>query len=260
MVAEVAGVKLDRFTDPIHAVLSDFSETSDGRVVFDTDQAARLELTGDDKGYSASSTSNVLYEGKPAGKLHVLAFAPFDATGNETTYKIGEIKAGYYYGDTKFLPRSKETTEAELNLSIAVAPKDEPNKDPVMYAGNLSLLGFSQTEELRTIATLGQGNIEFLGNAWEDGPGHPIATYTVGYSAENSEGQLVYDREGRRFGDPHAVYNPWKQMIQVCGFLAVDRSKASDLMNMLSSLEPVVPVINDSSLARAENPSKLTAK
>lgn len=229
-----AELGLERFVEPIRTALSQYAEISEGRVAFDGDQAALLEPTQPEKPYSARSVSEVSFDGETISNLYVLAFAPLDGTGDDTSFKLGEVNMGFYEGEIKFLPRSKQTVEAETHLTLASADKNNPTGDPILFAGNLRVIGFmGNKRKLSRTAYLGQYTELFLGAMDKVYPAPPEATYTVGYSEKG----MTPDQ---RFGDPHAIYNPWKHVIQVCGFLAIsiDTPQYAAALQALGSIDP----------------------
>src|SRR5579859_2869843 len=103
----VAGVPFAAFADPIHTALTRYSERSDGRVTFDRDAATQLRETPE-KPNTARSTAVMRYLGEPVGSFVVIAFAPGDGTGDESAYKLSDLRTGDYPAHTKNVPRSKK--------------------------------------------------------------------------------------------------------------------------------------------------------
>lgn len=92
-MSDIRGVPLRKFEEPIRTALAFYSDISDGRVTFDIDQAAQLTPTPE-KPYSARSATTVKFMGETATKLYVIAFAPQEGSGDESTYSLGTIDAG----------------------------------------------------------------------------------------------------------------------------------------------------------------------
>lgn len=227
----VSGVPLKSFEEPIRAALSRYSDNTDGRVVFDTDSAPRLELTPD-KPNSARSATVVKHLGETAGTLYVIVFAHEDGTGDESAYKLTDsMSDGSYPREPKVVPRSKAAFHNEGHLTIASHFPHEPNLDPVMFAGHLDLIGFKEAR-FAQLAHLGQGLYDFTEATNRERPAKPTVTFTTGYS----------EATGERFGDPHSVFN-YQQHIQVCGFIAVTNELADQHGAMLKTLGAVEPVL-----------------
>lgn len=238
MSKDVCGIPLTSFQDPIYTALAGYAELSQGRVSFDRDAAVQLERTTRDvKPNSARSVSTVTHLGKVAGDLYVIVFAPGDGTGDENTYKLAALNTGMYPRDAKVVPRSKAAAHTEGHLTIASFNLDRPGADPALFAGNQKLLGLGLGLSDHVVVELGQlgQNPVFYQQALA-GVGMaapPSTTLTTGFS-----------REGKRFGDPHAVYNPYPEAVQVCGFLALTPEAArehSQLFFSLRALEPLLP-------------------
>lgn len=147
--------------------------------------------------------------GAAAGKLTVIAFAPGDGTGDTGTYPLHSIDTAEFPHKSKIIPRSKVAVHTEGHLAIATWPIDEPQAYPALFAGNQLLLGLHR-QRVITEGGLGQHRTHFQALLAGGELGVPTATYTVGY-----------DREGERYADPHSVYNPHPEALQVCGFLAI---------------------------------------
>jgi hypothetical protein len=233
MSREVAGVPLGIFDEDIRIALSTYTAIADYRVGFEDNVAAYLELTPD-KPNSARSVSNVKYLGEVVATLCIIAFAPGDGTGDESAYHLDNLGTGKYPEETKVLPRSKASIHTEAHLTIASQAIDSPNADTELFNGNLDVLGFKDDPFLvEKIGEVGQTRRKFT--ASPDIARVPVATATVGYQDLrghwNDSGELV------RFGDPHAIYNPWEDKVQVCGFLAIGRDLAHKNLDALRRLQ-----------------------
>lgn len=232
MTKEVAGISLESLEGPIRTALAEYSEITNGGVRFNTDQAAKLELTPE-KSNSARSITDVTHNGIIATKLYVIAFGPQDGTGDESTYRLEDIDRGWYPQTPRVVPRSHPNIAAEAHLTIASRLIDEPNSDPVLFAGNLTLLSLVD-RKITEVARLGQNTRHFTHSVWDAETAAPHATLTEGYW----EGRTQQER----FGDPRAVYNSWSQLVQVCGFIAVTpelAAKHDDIFEQLDAYEPI---------------------
>ncbi|MEO6761246.1 MAG: hypothetical protein ABI220_02600 [Candidatus Saccharimonadales bacterium] len=239
MSKEVSGIPLKNFEDPIRSALINYSELTDGRVVFDhPEQAAKLELTPD-KPNSARSIINVLHEHELIGSLFVIAFAPDDATGDNKTFNLGEVVLPNLRPDTKYLPRSKKGTYAEVHLALASQAIDlRYGSEPVMYAGHLSLLGLIDENNVGKIGYVGQDPCMFPYNLALSRPLDPLATLTVG----NRDEMLHSEVMGSRFGDPHAVWNN-TQAVQVAGFFSLSSELGPDHIEVFRQLGAQEPYL-----------------
>ncbi len=167
--------------------------------------------------------------------LAVIAFAPKDGTGDEKTYKVIDINKGDYPGVAKVIPRSKAAVHSEAHLTIATKHLDLPNQDPSLFAGRLNLLGLKD-RDLVLLGALGQVAHQFNLTSAGIGEAEPVATLTAGYDKQS----------GQRFGDPHAVVNPYSRSLQVCGFISVSHEIARqhpDVLNGLRAVQPVPAVV-----------------
>lgn len=235
MKNHVAGISLTDFEDPIRVSLQNYSDMTDGKVVFDLEEAFKLRLTPDEP-YSAGNVTPVKHLGDVAATLQVIAFAPKDGTGGEETYKLSDIDTGEFPPAAKIVPRPKANVHSEGHLTIASSAIDAPNNDPAMFAGNLDLLGLAGNT-VTALADLGQNRHTILDcYTRRPQPASPRATLTVGY-----RGALEGLNRSERFADPHAVYNPWRGLVQVCGFIAISPEAAPqhlDLLRLLNAKEP----------------------
>ena len=228
-MSNVSKSDLINFQDPVRIALANYSERSDGKVSFDLDTATQLELTPD-KPNSARSRSVVEHLGKPVGDLYVIVFDYEDGTGDESTYRLKDsMMGGFYPLERKVVPRSKAAVHSEAHLTIASNHPHKPNADPVMYAGNLEVVGF-HNERFTRLAHLGQTPGQFKDAELGLATAEPTATFTTGYRVSN----------GERFGDPHSVFNP-RMNVQICGFIAVSNEMADEHASMLVDLGAVEP-------------------
>jgi len=209
MSKEVAGVALSDLTTPIHDALTTYQDLSNGSLQFELDVASVVELTPE-KPNSARSVSTVQHLGETIGKLRVIAFAPNDGTGDESTYSLeGVYPERGLPAHSKIVPRSKTGIDSELHFTLAGKFKDIAG-DPVPFAGHLDVIGFRNDGYIGSIGSVGLGMNAFV-NALELGnPAEPTVSLTVGK-----------DFLGERSGDPHAIYNSFGEVVQVAGFLAI---------------------------------------
>ena len=217
------GVPVDRFRDPIQHALKRYQEKSSGNLGFDIIPASNLTLTPE-KPNSARSATPAQYKGKEVGTLYIIAFKPQDGTGDEKTHKLADLDVDTPYPRiTSVVPRSKAGVHSEGHLTIVTHKIEDVHAEPVLFDGSYDLLGLEKTRVLK-IGTLGQPNLQ---TAYLE----PTATLTTGY-----------DRESRRFADPHAVFSMLPDRIQVCAFLAISDAVNQEYANILKSLNPQFPI------------------
>lgn len=224
----VAGIPLESFEVPIRSSLRQYSDMTDGHVQFDAHRAAQLELTLEGPN-SARSVTPVVYDGEEVASLFVIAFAPGDSTGQRTSTPITTREYVSYEAGAAILPQSKNAELAEAHLTIATASQERPHSDPILFAGNLSLMGMDE-DKISQIGILGQQDHRFVGAAYRRNRPVPTATLTTGSSIS-----------GERFGDPHCVYNDWKSLVQICGFVAIGRDAPREHLNVLRLLRAAEP-------------------
>lgn len=233
MTKEVAGIDLKTFQEPIHDALKTFQEISDERVVFDLDEASKLGLTPE-KPNSARSVTAVSHLGEAVGNLYVIAFGPHDGTGDESThslYGIGDIPKRLPR-EPKIVPRAKTGTHSEICLPLVSQMRGSRIFDPVMFAMNLDVIGFDDAYNLKQIGTLNDGySAKFVDTLMFNWGVEPYARLTTGY-----------DREAKRFGDPHAIYNGYGNVVQVAGFLAISDEIADNHASAAYDLKARRPI------------------
>jgi hypothetical protein len=148
-MAASSEVPLSLYKDTIIEALGIYQEQTGGEVEFELEKAAELEPR-DDKPYYARSESTVRHMGEQAATLAVIAFAPYEGTGDESTHNVLDIDPGDHYPayDSRIVPRSKDVFHTEVYLPLSAGfseyPGLYPHGDPVLFAGSLSLLGFKK--------------------------------------------------------------------------------------------------------------------
>jgi hypothetical protein len=235
MSKKVAGLPLANFEDPVREVLKGYQQRAYRDLEFDLDTAASLTRTPEET-TSARSTSQVKLAGKAVADLHVVAFAPGDGTGNEDDFKLFDLLTDTLPRQPKIVPRLKPGIRHEACLPIASFHADRPAAEPVMLAGSLLLLGLKQS-------LLNSDSVEHLGFL-----GSPPQDYqrqmsgmreyrsSVNYTVTDRLRYAGEEEIVERLGDPHAVYNPYPEFVQVCGFIAVSESASPHDDDMLRAL------------------------
>lgn len=239
MTGAVLGIKLPAFEDPIRDALKTYSEITDGKVEFEYDHAGRLERTPEKHTYARSATI-VRHAGEIVSTLYVVVFAPKDGTGDESAYQINKTNMGSFEHSTKVLPRSKRATHSEAHLTLVAQDINRPNANPIQYAGSFDLLSLNKQGVVTKIAELGQSRQAFAKIITGRQDPWPTTTLTVGYRGAMND--LI---GGERFGDPHAVLSPWRDVVQVCGFLAVAKEQAGRHLDMMRELHARDPALGD---------------
>ena len=214
------GVPLSRLEDPIQATLKAYQEVANNGLVFASEVACKLEPTPT-KSNSARSESDARLGGDVIGKLFVIVFKPKDGSGSEVSYKLADLQVDSRYPvGTQVVPRNKTGVYSEGHLAIATHGIDDVHAEPRLYAGTFDLLGLKDTK----IVKIGE-----LGHPENQKIMVPVTTLTVGYD------------NGKRFGDPHAVYSAIPGSLQVCAFLAISDEVQKSHPNLLNSLKPQLP-------------------
>lgn len=199
-----------KFEKSVEEALQGYEEIARGKLFFDADQAVQLKPV-EGKLYTAKSESSIYIPKRIVGgvkkaqaKLVTVLFNPVDATGSE--------------------PRSKAGVNTEVHLAIA-SYKTHEDLSPKVFTGNLALIGL-EGGEVKRVADLGQSRSDFVNLVNGQDQASPTATLTVGRTSS-----------GDRFGDPHYVSNPWDQVVQVAGFIALDR-KELGIADLLAAQRP----------------------
>jgi hypothetical protein len=229
-MSRLYGLHLEAIHDPIRWALSEYSGRADGKVSFDVDVATDMEWTPE-KPNSARSSSTVKHLGEEAATLTIIAFDHEDATGGGTYKMTDRMHVGTYPRDDKVTPRSKGALHSEAHLTIASFFGGHHGEGPVMFAGNMDLVGFKDETQTKIglLAFLGQDPYNFTQATFSETDALPTVTLTTGYN-----------EAGERFGDPHAVFNA-TPLIQVCGFIGITNEMAEEHSSMLDHLGAVEP-------------------
>ncbi|MBW3004224.1 hypothetical protein KY310_00115 [Candidatus Woesearchaeota archaeon] len=183
-----------------------------------------LELPPPGKNYTARTKVPVFYDKKPAGNLHALVFQFQDGTGDDKTFKPGDLELPGRFkpmrDPRRILPRSKEGALVEAFFPFFTAMDGKYFRHVV----SLEELTVDNPEDPKTIITDGvlgmlptQYSRALRGENPEAGDAsNPPVFLTCGY------------KDGQRFGDPHAIYCAVPTSgAQVVGFLAVPESPNS---------------------------------
>ncbi len=214
-----------------HALIG-YMADSGMQMGFDLEAATKLTATPD-KPNSARSVSKVQYGKDIIGDLFVIAFAPYDGTGDDKTLHLPSVDIAPGYPRTpKILPRSKAGIHSEVHLPLLAIDSAVDSAEPDMLYGRYDLIGLDQGVV---------GKIGWLVSYQGMPLDRSSATYTVGYDYDRYRS---YFGGGVRFGDPHAVYNPSPNLLQVCGFIALTNEQYENTPGALQSLSPNSPLPN----------------
>lgn len=214
-MSHVSGIELSAITEPVRQALIGYQRWSEDTVRFELDEASRLESTPD-KPNAARSVTTIRYLGEAVATMYVIAFRPGDGTGDETTYQLNTLDTGEYPVRTSVVPRSKTPVHTEAYVPLTSLIIDQPNADPVLYAGNQARIGV-YGQKLVALGDIGQTREEFQASM---GGRRKIILPRVSLTTGLQE-------SGERFGDPHAIYNNHPEYLQVCGFFALLQSDAT---------------------------------
>ncbi len=167
-----------------------------------------------DKPYTAKTVVPVRCADTSAGEMTVVVFMGGDGTGNQTTYRLHEVTVSpelqHIKQRDRIIPRSKNGVVAEGYFPLFSQRSDDATFFP--FAGSLEELTLDDSKRIVRAWTLGRGCYAHLGG--------PLAHFTLGT-----------DAYGKRFGDPHAIYNEHHGSVQVAGFLPI-HNEQSPLMRI----------------------------
>jgi len=211
----------------LKTVLEEYAELFSGYFSFERDFAS-LRLTPE-KPYTARTEIPVYNNKKDSmATLYALAFKFHDGTGDDSTFKPGELELPGRFkpmeNPGKVFPRSKQGIQVEAFFPFFTALGEEYHKHAVC----LEELTVDDPESPQTIVTAGvlglspREYVYTLNRKKPVQPRHgsqsPPLFLTCGYQDE------------QRFGDPHAVYCSVPTVgVQVVGFLAVPDNAEADL-------------------------------
>jgi hypothetical protein len=236
ILPQVNEAELAMFEKPIQSALANYEAVTGGNVLFDISAASHLVLTPDKPNSARSSTQVMHGDDGEAATLTVVAFAPYDATGDDKTYTADQLETGMFPNHPKYFPRSKKAVHTEAHMTIASKLAGETHK-PVKFAGHLSMIGLVGVGNNRgakpyMIETgyVGQESHAFSGTMDRTAPRSPRVTYTTGFNAR-----------GEHFGDPHALVNDTEYSLQVCAFLAINAAQAEGHLNIFRLLGARMP-------------------
>lgn len=221
MPEKLMGVPLTRLEEPIGQALRTYQEIFDNGLVLDSASATKLQLTPE-KSNSARSVSDLAFMGEKIGSLYVIVFKPGEGTGDESGYRLSDLQVDAPYPNkTLIIPRNKTGVHHEAHLTIARHTIEDVHAEPEIFAGTFDLIGLDG----KKVVKIGQ-----LGQKLDDQLRLPVATFTVGY-----------DKNEKRFGDPHAVYSGISDAIQICAFLAISNEIHNRYQHILDGLNPQMP-------------------
>ncbi len=196
------------------------------------DSAFRFSWFGDfvltpDKPNTARTVVPVLCDEQKVGDLYVILFRPGDGTGDEGTFKTGDLivpdRFCYKTKPSRVFPRSKQGVECEGYFPL-FSMRD---RICFLYAGSLDLLSPLNGVVIKE-CTLGLGALNYQKVLCEGKPVTPRIELTTGTV------------KGRyRFGDPHAIHYGVETagVVQVAGFLSV-RDRGNPLCEILEQVGP----------------------
>ena len=190
----------------------------------------RFELTPK-KPYSARTEGPVIYHGNNIGDMTVIVLRPGDGTGDDKTFKLDELEIPEHLRfdekPERVLPRSKSKVQYELFFPFFSWSETRFH----IFAASL--------EEI----TVKDGRIE---KAWDLGLNPDAYKRVIEKNITGVPPQVYlttgYRQDGKRFGDPHAIYHGIPHavhhgidldMYQVVGFLGI--KNGNRLLNLADS-------------------------
>lgn len=232
MAQNVCGVSLDKLHDSIAEGMQGHSAVTGGEFRFDCSD--ELVLTPN-RPNSARMRIPILLEGNPVAEAVAIVFAPGDGTGDTNARPLEGLDTGPYPHADLVVPRPKTGIDHEAYLPLATVDLDSISQQAIPFAGSLHMLGEvagpKGERALTRLATLGLNAVDFARAMNGLFQPEPLATLTTGYESGLTVSPRV--RVGR-FGDPHAVFNPYDSRLgdkpdrlQVCAFLPITDKQAS---------------------------------
>lgn len=195
---------------------------------FSFSKCNELDLTPD-KPYTARTVVPVTYRQVEVGKMTVLVLLPKDGTGSsEDDYTLDQVIISedlrHRKKPERVVPRKKTGIIAEAYFPLLAM---NYRGEIVKFAGHLDELTLDEERRIVPMFSLGQERANYLRTVNSGSDATPIIQLTVGT-----------DREGNRFGDPHAIYygRNLAASIQVAGFLAVKEAN-NPLVEALAQFE-----------------------
>lgn len=223
---EVAEIPLDYFIDPIRETLERYETLAQKEcdVRLQASRATLLVPTGYDPtrntALGAYSYSAVDYEGVISGDLRVVVFG----LGFQTPWR--QLHNESVTPDMTGPEPLRRPAAAEICLPLLSIDLNGDKTDPVLFAGNLAILGRRASGSIRKLGYVGQSAAQFTDLMRTNGE---VKVPAVRYSKEF--------RDSRKFGDriTHTcVANLHPNILQVAGFLAVDAESTSNTRRMLN--------------------------
>jgi hypothetical protein len=265
---EVAGIPLEVFDEPIALGLENFARRSNYSVDFDAN-ATGILVPAPEAFYSAQGTVGVSYNGREAGQLTIIAFAPGEGTGQavESIDAYPNLSTGPYPYDSGIMPRDRSDILCEAALAIVSFALKRPDTS-IINAGNLNVIGLDSGHE-RTTALFKIGEVGQHLTAFQKALRDPAAfeqtvqaqaTQAMQAKQANQEPAEVFDPVPRftvastpstrgdyeqRFGRRNAVYNPHPRVVQVFGFFAVNADPTEASLAVLENLEVEAPYFTE---------------
>ena len=201
-----------------------------------------LQLTAPEKPYYAQANAKVAHDGRESTVVYI-AFKPGDTTGGDRTFEEGQLRMHPLmitppHRAIDYYPQRKEPVSSALEVMLPTLTVEKTfdaitadekrrmsheNAIIRVIRGHapLDLLTIDDSSSILHVQAshaLGGRNYVKMGDVFIGEESRPHMT--IGYS-----------RDGKRFGDPHAVtLRPQgKQMIAIAGFMAFSPEEAREL-------------------------------
>lgn len=178
-----------------------------------------MKLTPE-KPNSARTIAPVTDRNNHIGDLYIIAFQPGDGTGDTSTYRLEDVMIDpnllHRHMPERVIPRAKTGIITEGYFPLC---SETEYGNILLFRGCLWELGIMFDKVITKNMTLGDREIDFISSVSDNRSGKPHVHKTVG------------TKNGRRFGDPHAIYNPRQlpRVIQYAGFLALRTEETAKL-------------------------------
>mgnify|MGYP006221322631 CR=1 FL=1 len=201
--------KLELFRDALNASLRGYEQVIDSEISFG--EFSDFRVTPDKPNY-ARTVVPVRYRGSEVGEMYAITFLSGDGTGDENTYKIGDViipdEFRFKEKQERVIPRSKEGIALEAFFPLF---STNHRGHVIPFAACLEELTLNDHNEIECAWNLGSKQQRYLIQLDSDPESMPRISLTTGTR-----------QYWERFGDPHAIYNPVKvPHSQTVGFLGI---------------------------------------
>ncbi|MFH1501399.1 MAG: hypothetical protein ABIE22_05660 [archaeon] len=218
-------LELRKLREPLENSLKAYASLLDKEIAFQ--DFPDFHLTPN-KPNSARTLIPVSYAGTEVGGMYAIVFIQGDGTGDENTYKLGDViipqELGYEDKPERIIPRAKSGVVAEGFFPFFSMNK---NGYAAPFAAHLDELILGDSRRIRPVWRLGQNKSAYLQAIHSGLEIIPKVQFTT-----------MTQENGERFGDPHAIHygKELYDSIQVVGFLSI-KDPSNPLLDSASKWE-----------------------